>query len=115
MTNKGLGALRLFSLMFLLPGLAGLIVSAMVSTHYLETLPRLPVPAEMRMYPRNIHGTVVYQTAREDRELDVMEYASVGVFSVGFVLGCVYLRKWGIEQALSAEDPDLVVEEGKYF
>lgn len=115
MSSNNLSMLRLFSLLFLLPGLAGLIISAMVSTHYLETLPRLPVPAEMRMIPRNIHGVVVYQTAAEDRQLTLMEDSSVGVFGIGFVLGCIYLRKWGIEQALSAEDPELVTEEAKYL
>ena len=94
MTGRNLSALRFFSLLLLLPGLAGLIFSAVVSTHYLQTLPRLPVPAEMRMIPRNIHGVVVYQTEAEDRKLTMMVYGSVGVFAVGFVMGCVYLRKW---------------------
>jgi hypothetical protein len=110
MTRQQLGTLRFFSLLFLLPGLAGLIFSAMVSTNYLETLPRAPVPGEMRMTPRNIHGVVVYQTAEEDRRLTVMEDTSVGVFVVGLTLGLVYLRKWGIVQALGAEEEELVPE-----
>jgi len=89
-----LKALKFFALLFMLPGLAGLIVSAMVSTDYLENLPKTPTPIEERMVPRNIHGTVIYETADEDRRLSMMEYGSVSVFLVGLVLGVVYLEKW---------------------
>ena len=95
--------LRFLALLFLLPGLAGLIGSAVVSTYYLQTLPQTPIPIEMRMIPRNIHGTVVYQTVSEDRRLTVIEDASVCVFLVGLGLSLVYLRKWGIAHAINAE------------
>jgi len=78
----------------------------MISTQYLETLPRDPIPADMRMIPRNIHGTVVYQTEQEDRRLTLFEDSSVAVFVLGLGLGLVYLRKWGIAQALGAEEGD---------
>ena len=52
-------------ILFLLPGLAGLIVSAMISTHYLDSMPRWSVVAENRVVPREIHGIVVYQTEEE--------------------------------------------------
>lgn len=111
MNNHQLGVLRLFALLFLLPGLGGLIVSAWVSTQYLETLPRMPIPAEFRMTPRDIHGVIVYETVSEDRRLSVMEDSSVGIFAVGLTLGLVYMRKWGITQALTgSEDDELVVE-----
>jgi len=58
----------------------------------------------MRMLPRNIHGVVVYQTEDEDRQLAMLEDSSVGVFLLGLTLGLVYLRKWGIAQALTGED-----------
>jgi hypothetical protein len=104
MNHRRLSLLRLFSLLLLLPGLGGLVISAMVSTHYLETLPRTPIPSEMRMSPRNIHGVVVYQTNDEDQKLTILEDSSVGVFLLGLTLGLVYLRKWGIAQALTGED-----------
>lgn len=110
MNHLQLRLLRFFALLFLLPGLGGLVFSAMVSTRYLETLPRLPVPEEMRMVPRSIHGTVVYQTDEEDRRLTVLEGASVAVFVVGLGMGLVYLRKWGIAQALGAEEDDQLPE-----
>lgn len=112
MNRQQLSMLRFFSLLFLLPGLAGLIFSAMTSTSYLENLPKNPEPAQMRMTPRNIHGVVIYQTQEEDRRLTVMEDASVGVFVVGLMLGLVYLRKWGIAHALGADDEDVALEEG---
>ncbi len=108
--SKNLGILKLLSLCLLLPGLAGLILAATISTHYLETLPRLPVAPELRMIPRNIHGTVVYQTEQEDRQLTWLEDGSMAVLAVGLGIGLVYVRKWGIDNALNAEDDDMAGE-----
>jgi hypothetical protein len=102
--------LKAISLALLLPGLVGLIVSAMFSVHYLDTMPRWPSPEELRTVPRNIHGIVVYQTAAEDRKLEMMEYSSVGVFVVGLALGLVYLEKWGARQVRAAEENDRATE-----
>ena len=106
-----LRSLRSLSLFLVLPGLLGLIVSATISVHYLDTLPKLPHPEELRMTARNIHGTIVYQTAEEDRQLSLMEDSSVGVFLVGLGLGLVYLWKWGIVDAIGAGEDDLAREE----
>lgn len=76
----------------------------MISTHYLDTLPRLPAPEQNRIVPRGIHGTTVYQTAEENRNLNLIEYSSVGVFAVGLALGLVYLEKWGAAQTRAAEE-----------
>jgi predicted Na+-dependent transporter len=106
MRSKQLRMLKAVALALLLPGLAGLIVSAMFSVHYLDTMPRWPSPEELRTVPRNIHGIVVYQTAEEDKKLDLMEYSSVGVFVLGLGLGLVYLEKWGARQVRMAEEKD---------
>jgi hypothetical protein len=98
-----LAKLRVFSLYFLLPGLAGLIVSALVSANYLDTLPKWPAPEEMRMTPRDIHGVIVYQTVEEDRNLNLMEYSSICVFLVGLASGFVYLEKWNRARVSEAE------------
>jgi hypothetical protein len=111
MNDTNLPTLRFFSLLLMLPGLTGLIISAMISAHYLATMPRMPVPAEMRMTPRNVHGTVIYQTAEEDRKLDIIEYSSVVVFIGGLGMGLVYLRKWGLSSALEADDESFTAEE----
>ena len=95
MKASQLAKLRFVSLLFLLPGLAGLVTSAVISTSYLDSMPRVPATDEMRTVPRNIHGTVVYQTRQEDRRLSLMEDASVGVFLVGLSLGLIYLQRWG--------------------
>lgn len=104
MTASRLRILKFFALLFLLPGLGGLIVSAMISTRYLETLPRQPVMEQSRVVPRGISGTVVYQTAQEDRQLNVIEYSSVAVFAFGLVRGLVYLEKWGSAQPRADEE-----------
>lgn len=104
MRARKLATLRFVSLLCLLPGLAGLVISAAVSTYYVETLPRGPAPEQMRMSPRNINGYVVYQTEEEDRRLSILEDSSVGVFAVGLVLGLVYLEKWSGSRAQKPED-----------
>ncbi len=109
MKSAQLATLRFFALLFILPGLAGLIISAMISTHYLDVMPRGPVLVEGRLVPREIHGIVVYQTPLENRNLNLLEYSSVGVFSIGLVLGMVYLEKWSTAQARASEDDDKLV------
>lgn len=101
-----LATLKFFALLFLLPGLAGLIISAMISTHYLDTLPKYPSPQESRIIARNIHGTVVYQSVEENRRLNLISDTSVGVFVIGLGLGLVYLEKWGSAQARVSEEED---------
>jgi hypothetical protein len=91
--------------------MAGLITSAIISTHYLDTLPRTPVAPELRMTPRNVHGIIIYQTEEENRKLNLIEYSSVATFLVGLGMGLVYIRKWGIARALEAEDDEFVAEE----
>jgi hypothetical protein len=115
MKASHLARLRLLSLAFLLPGLGGLIVSAVFSTHYADTLPRAAAPEEMRIHPRNIHGIIVYQTAQEDRRLSVMEDSSVGVFLVGLTLGLIYLARWGNVRSseLELEDEELAAVQPK--
>jgi len=110
MKTKQLARLKVIALTLMLPGLAGLIVSAMISGHYLDTMPRWPSPQELRIVPRNIHGIVVYQTAAEDRRLNIVEYSSVGVFLAGLGLGLLYLEKWGARQASLAREEDGLTE-----
>ncbi len=95
----------------MLPGLGGLVFSAMVSTDYLQNLPRSPAPEVERMVPRNIQGIVVYQTPQENQRLDIMEYSSVAIFLVGLVLGVVYLEKWSSVRQTEM-DSDLLEESG---
>jgi len=111
MTRKNLRTLKFFALLFLLPGLAGLVISAMVSTDYLETLPRSPAPEVERMTPRNVQGIVIYQTPKEDERLSIMEYGSVGIFLIGLALGVIYLEKWSTVRQTEM-DSDLLEEPG---
>ncbi|HXR38424.1 MAG TPA: hypothetical protein VN776_05005 [Terracidiphilus sp.] len=105
-----MATLKTFALALILPGLAGLIVSAMISVHYLDTMPRWPSPQELRTVPRNIHGIVVYQTEAEDRKLNLIEYSSVGVFVAGLGLSLVYLERWGARQLPAGEEEDKLTE-----
>jgi hypothetical protein len=98
----------------MLPGLAGLITSATMSTYYMNTLPRFPDPQHLRMYPRNINGYIVYQTTEEDNRLDLIEYSSVVIFLIGLGSGLVYLRKWGIARMIEADEDDFAIEEADF-
>ena len=111
MDSAQLARLKAFSLLLILPGLAGLIVSAMISVHYLDTMPKWPAPRELRTVPRSIDGVVIYQTAEEDQKLNLIEYSSVGVFLVGLGLGLVYLEKWGARQSELIEKDDEFTED----
>ncbi len=111
MKRNNLPLLKFFALLFMLPGLGGLVFSAMVSTDYLQNLPRSPAPEVERMVPRNIQGIVVYQTPQENQRLDIMEYSSVAIFLVGLVLGVVYLEKWSSVRQTEM-DSDLLEESG---
>jgi hypothetical protein len=99
-------------LCLLFPGLAGLILSAIISTHYMNSLPRYPDPQSLHMTPRNINGYIVYQSDHEDRLLDLVEYSSVGIFLIGLSTGLVYLQKWGLAHAIEADDDEFMPEEG---
>lgn len=104
-----LAAMRRISLALILPGLAGLIVSAMISVHYLDTMPRWSAPQQFRTVPRNIHGIVVYQTPAESRRLDLCEFTSIGVFLPGLILGLFYLEKWSVSQPRTLEEEEFLV------
>lgn len=110
MKTKQLARRRRTALFFILPGLAGLVISAVISTEYMITLPRSPALAEMSTIPRNINGFVVYQTAAEDRRLSIMEDSSVGIFVLGLSLGLFYLEKWGETQSREPERDDAWTE-----
>ncbi len=112
MKRSQLATLRFFALLFILPGLAGLIISAMISTHYLPVMPRGPVLVEGRPVPREIHRIVVYQTTDEDHQLSLIEYSSVGVFVIGLGLGLVYLEKWGSLQSRASDEESELAREG---
>jgi hypothetical protein len=94
MRQSNMSQLRTMALSLLLPGIAGLIISSMISITYLDVMPRLPNPATMRIIPRMIHGVTVYQTRGEDRQLDLIEYSSIALFLIGLGFGLVYLKRW---------------------
>ena len=102
-----LATLRFCALLFLLPGLCGRILSAVISTHYLDTVPRWPTPDELRMTPRSVHGIVVYLTEQEDRQLTIIERTSTFSLILGLSFGFFYMEKWGSEQN---EEPEETVE-----
>jgi hypothetical protein len=109
MSRNNMPVLKFFALLFLLPGLAGLVISAVVSTNYLEALPRVPQPLQERTTPRKVHDIIVYQTVKEDQQLSAMEYGSVSVFLIGLLLGIVYLEKWSSSRQIELES-DLLEE-----
>jgi len=113
MKTTPLATLRFLALLFLLPGLGGLVISAAISAEYLNTLPRWPVPETGRFIARGIHGVTVFQTREEDMRLSLIEYGSVGFFVAGLVLGVMYLEKWSSLQSRLAESDDSDLSEDR--
>jgi hypothetical protein len=85
------GLLRFFALLLLLPGLVGLVANAALSTHYFDTRSHSPEPALARTVPRALNGQVVYITAHEDGQLDLLRYYGLRTFAIGVGLGLLYL------------------------
>jgi hypothetical protein len=54
--------------------------------HYAYTLPGQPEPSIGRIYPLNVHGTIVYLTKREYSEIN---YLSWGM-TVFIIIGILY-------------------------
>ena len=106
-----LATLKFFALLFLLSGLAGLIASAALSTHYLVVMPQKPDLQNMRVVPRNIHGVTVYQTVKEDRRLRRWEYSAIGVFLIGVTLSAIYMEKWGSMQVPAGAEEERTLAE----
>jgi len=98
-----LSLLRLLVLIFLLPGIIGLALSAITATQYLAHNTKLPEPDQYRMTPRSIQGVTVYLTETEDLYLTRLDRASTLalVLAVGF--GLIYLEQWGKDQAALQE------------
>jgi hypothetical protein len=111
MENEHIAQLRFFSLMFLIPGVIGLMISASLSGYYMNKLPRYPDPQSLRMIPRNINGYTVYQTDDENRALDRTEYGSAGMFLIGLAAGLVYFQKWGLAHAIESQQEDFAEDE----
>jgi hypothetical protein len=82
-------------------GLAGFIWAAGLWNQQLNTLPRSADPAEGRIYARNIHGIVVYQTRSERDYLERVQNGSIAVFVISIVMSLIYKKKWGSEPSLS--------------
>ena len=110
MKNPQIKALKQFSLLLLLFGVVGFALSTIVSGQYLDTLPKNPVPEELRTVPRNIHGVVVYQTVEENRKLTLIDGGSVVGILLGLVLGMVYLEKVGTFADRSKEEVESSLE-----
>lgn len=109
MNGFRLRSLRTLALLFMVPGILGMMLSASLSTYYLETMPRSPAPADMRMTARVINGVTVFQTSTEDKRLSVCEFTSLALFVIGLALGAVYLEKWSGKQETKARKQGITV------
>jgi hypothetical protein len=85
---------RTVSIVLMVPGLAVWIYSGTIWNQYIHTLPRTPDQAIGRMYPRNIHGVVVFQTRAERLRLDLTQDIAIGTFFLGLLIGAIEDRYW---------------------
>lgn len=75
-------------------GLAGILWTASIWYQYQRTLPRQPDALAGRVYPLNVHGIVVYQTARERNWRDTIQYCSIALFAASALAAGIYRRKF---------------------
>jgi hypothetical protein len=75
-------------------GLAGVIWTAILWGNQLNNLPRHPEDTSGRVYPRNIHGVVVYQNRSEYRFLETVQYCAMTVFASSVLMSILYKAKW---------------------
>lgn len=65
--------------------------STVLWTHEFNTLPQAANTVTGNVYPRNIHGRIVYQTYSENRELQTVDIGCKLFFVVGFLV--ILMRK----------------------
>ncbi len=87
--------LRIASIGLSVAGLLGVFWGMTIWNQYLGNLPRSPNAVTGNIYPRNIHGVVVYQTLKQRSSLDSWDHWSWGIFIFGFVLGLIHEWRWG--------------------
>lgn len=85
---------RTIAILLMIPALAVLLYTGIMWNRYLDTLPRAPDQTTGRVYARNIHGIVVFQTRDEKLRLDIAENIAWGVFMLGMLIGALEERRW---------------------
>lgn len=85
---------RTIAVILMVPALSVAFYSGTIWNRYLKELPRSPNPTTGRIYPRNIHGIIVYQTHAEQLRLDLMDEISTGVFFAGLIIGAIEEKHW---------------------
>jgi hypothetical protein len=60
--------------------------SIFLSLEYDATRPTSLQPFEGRVFSQNNHGHVVYLTAEENLRIDLLDWAALGIFMVGFLI-----------------------------
>ena len=75
-------------------GLAGFMWTFSLWDHQSRTLPHFADISRGRVYPRNIHGVVVYQTLAERDYLDAVQTSSAGIFVISIIMSVIYKNKW---------------------
>ena len=95
MTTQKVKMLNYVAIALMLFGIAGGVWSSSIWSQYLRTLSRTPNAALKRIYPRNIHGIVVYQTYAERTRLNTIEYSSAGLFLLGLLIGGILEEQRG--------------------
>lgn len=105
--SSALRTVRMISLLFLLAGIGGYIVSTVLAEQALVTFPQGLVLAQGRMIPREIHGTTIYLTREENRRLNLFEYSSMAMLLTGATLGFFFWTKLSQSGAYSGEDDSL--------
>jgi hypothetical protein len=82
-----------FAIALIVSGMATWLYTGTISDNYLHTLPRVADNRSGRIYPRNIHGIVVFQTHAEERRLNATIFTGMAVMLLGFGIGTLVERR----------------------
>ena len=85
---------RAVALVLAIPALLAWTYGAGLESSYQRLLPQVANPMIGRVFPRNIHGIVVFQTHAEKLRLDLIEGISISAFFAGLTIGGLEERHW---------------------
>jgi hypothetical protein len=60
--------------------------------YWAQTMPLVPLPELGRIYPLNVHGTIVYLTEQQDLLLKWILVSSVVLFGIGAFLNLIFKK-----------------------
>jgi hypothetical protein len=85
---------------FILSGIALFYYGLVIQYRYQATLPRTEDKPSGHIFPLNIHGVIVFQTAREQNRQRLFEIGGFAIVMLGLATGGISEKKFKIGKKL---------------